>query len=260
MDNFIPKKAVDFLLYNTVLIEGKYENGDYSEGTGFFFNYKKEIFIVTAKHVIENTKDGYITFNVKHEEHQKSTNKYCYDFSELWFSNKLDDIDVAVCNISNIYKENEWLEQNIKGITIDEWNFLSPQEKYYIQSLEQIFFIGFPVGNIEEFKDVPLVRMGITATNILMSKKGRECFIIDASSFEGSSGSPVFLYDKQLISNNLGNPNIVKYVKFLGILTKSLLTEEEKQEGKRNGINNHSNLGLVLNENNLKNVLDEYFR
>ena len=46
---------------------------------------------------------------------------------------------------------------------------------------------------IDEVNNKPVVRKGITATDIRLDYNGRKEFLIDAACFHGSSGSPVFL-------------------------------------------------------------------
>ena len=59
--------------------------------------------------------------------------------------------------------------------------------------VEDIVMIGYPIGLIDEVNNKPVVRKGITATDIRLDYNGRKEFLIDAACFHGSSGSPVFL-------------------------------------------------------------------
>lgn len=53
--------------------------------------------------------------------------------------------------------------------------------------------IGYPNGIMDNFNCKPVVRKGITATNLKLDYDGKPVFMIDAACFPSSSGSPVFL-------------------------------------------------------------------
>jgi hypothetical protein len=48
---------------------------------------------------------------------------------------------------------------------------------------------------------LPIIRRGITASPLQINYSGRPTFLIDASVFGGSSGSPVFLYNNGTYTN-----------------------------------------------------------
>jgi Trypsin-like peptidase domain len=62
-------------------------------------------------------------------------------------------------------------------------------------SVEEVLFVGYPTGIIDDKNFTPLVRRGITATPLDLDYGGHPAFLIDASVYPGSSGSPVFLFD-----------------------------------------------------------------
>ncbi len=62
-----------------------------------------------------------------------------------------------------------------------------------LTSVEDIIMIGYPNGIMDDFNCKPVVRKGITATNLKLDYDGQPVFVIDAACFPGSSGSPVFL-------------------------------------------------------------------
>lgn len=59
--------------------------------------------------------------------------------------------------------------------------------------IEDIVMIGYPIGLIDETNNKPVIRKGITATDIRLNYNGEQEFVIDAACFHGSSGSPIFL-------------------------------------------------------------------
>ena len=61
--------------------------------------------------------------------------------------------------------------------------------------IEDVLFVGYPNGMFDKANNLPVARRGITATPATVDYGGRPVFLIDASVFPGSSGSPVFLYN-----------------------------------------------------------------
>src|SRR5690606_28078780 len=80
--------------------------------------------------------------------------------------------------------------------------------------------IGCPNGLSDETNNLPISRRGITATSLTKDYNGKPEFMVDMACFPGSSGSPIFLYDKngywdrKKNSYNLGAPRL----KLVGIL------------------------------------------
>jgi len=65
-----------------------------------------------------------------------------------------------------------------------------------LAAIEEVTFVGYPRGLYDERNVSPLVRRGIIATPIWNDFEGKPVFVIAASVFPGSSGSPVFCSTK----------------------------------------------------------------
>jgi hypothetical protein len=65
-----------------------------------------------------------------------------------------------------------------------------------LDAIESITFIGYPNALYDKVNMTPIARRGWTATPISLDHNGKPCFLIDASVFKGSSGSPVFIVDR----------------------------------------------------------------
>lgn len=61
-------------------------------------------------------------------------------------------------------------------------------------ALEDVVFIGYPSGIYDTANLTPVARRGMTATPIALDYQKKPAYLIDGAVFEGSSGSPVFLY------------------------------------------------------------------
>lgn len=101
----------------------------------------------------------------------------------------------------------------------------TPEQSKDMDAVEQVVFVGYPNGIYDTKNLLPIIRRGTTATPFQIDYEGQPVFLIDASVFPGSSGSPVFiaefgghvvqgglLYDGRLL--------------FLGIIAEVAVREE----------------------------------
>ena len=63
-------------------------------------------------------------------------------------------------------------------------------------AIEEVTMLGCPRGLYDEVNNLPLVRRGITATPLGTRYNGKDEFVVDMACFPGSSGSPVFVYNR----------------------------------------------------------------
>ena len=89
-----------------------------------------------------------------------------------------------------------------------------------IDAIEEILFIGYPTGIWDSKNLIPVARRGITATPVYLDFQGEKQFLIDASVFPGSSGSPVFIYNPGIYWDKHSGATVVGHrLFFLGILS-----------------------------------------
>lgn len=170
-------------------------------GTGFIFGYEKDnlnyYFLVTNKHVIENSTDGLLRLHYGDGENPvlgKFKDVKISNFEGRWIKHPKEDIDIAIMPFLPVWEEilkgGEQIFFRAAGL-----NHIPSDEiiKNEIDAVEDIVFIGYPNDVYDKKNFLPLVRKGITATPISVDFEGRPVFLIDASVFSGSSGSPVFI-------------------------------------------------------------------
>lgn len=220
------------LLFTTLRVETRSLAGD-GTGTAFLFSYAHESqnypFVVTNRHVIRDAKTGTIQF------HKASGSKLelgtahrieVQDFEKAWTGHPDPDIDVAVMPLAPLL---ESMQQS--GITpfyktISRELTVSPQLVAELDSLEEVVFIGYPNGIWDSKNFLPVMRKGTTATPIAIDFEGKKQFLVDASVFPGSSGSPVFLFNKGMYSDRRGNTKIATRLAFLGIIAAVFFRED----------------------------------
>jgi hypothetical protein len=260
------------LLYITVRLEGVTDHGT-SVGTGFLYGYKNRVFIVTNKHVISGVKNGFFVLRKAQVSDGKKTliagQGYSVTFSEAAFiGHPSPSIDVAVMNVSLIISNLEAAGNLVywKNISGDNRPKSEDIEKF-ISPLEEVIFVGYPSGIWDTTNLMPIMRKGITATPYYIFFQGEPKFLIDASVFPGSSGSPVFIYYAGTYPDKAGNAYIGNRLFFLGILAGVFYRTENGEIKMKEApttnivvteIHQMIDLGVVFNDSTIVECMDHY--
>ena len=157
----------------------------------------KGAFLVTNKHIIGESKSGSVLLTVMEEDGTRhpETFEIGEDVWTHWCSHPDVDVDVCVLPFS-LYLNT--LPDEIPKIDYYWFNSrLAPSEETSLDIglIEDVLFIGYPNGLYDSANNLPLARRGVTATPCTVDYDDKPLFLIDASVFPGSSGSPVFLYN-----------------------------------------------------------------
>ena len=204
------KKVVVFIGSDRVVSKNKVE--DVFCGTGFLLNIDGLFFVGTAKHVIydkstgENKKNLWSAVRLKNGRYKKVylddiRNKYAVD----WLVHKTKKYDVALLPIE-LDQQNDDFKLMPKDIFFGNKVGGKPDE------LSQLVFMSYQPG-IEKIKSVnPIMR-----TAFVSRKNIDKTILIDANTFPGNSGSPVFMAPTLGYVDNencvqLGNPTSGKFV------------------------------------------------
>ncbi|MDR0297262.1 MAG: serine protease [Streptococcaceae bacterium] len=210
---------IERLLRATVRLET--EN---SVGTGFFYQYKRteEMFapvIVSNRHMFENHNQLKIEFWAKNnsEKLEKILLPICnLQQSVIYHPNP--EIDLAILPIAGIH--NLFIESKYEPQFIYLGSEILPSKADLddMSALEDVIVIGYPNGLYDKENLRPLIRKGITASDIKVDYENQPIFIIDCEIVPGSSGSPVFIYNPVgRFSSNSGISIGNTYLKFVGI-------------------------------------------
>lgn len=213
------------LLYTTIRIDTKSADGQAGSGTGFIYVHKVGDdhipVIVSNKHVVEGFPNGSMTFTVRDGEHPKQGHGFRLDigdFSDSWVGHPDPSVDVAVLPLVP-------LEEHLKQIGVDIfYRAVTPdivptaQQVEELDAFEQLVFIGYPNGIWDKRNLLPIMRTGTTATPLSIDFEGQPKFLMDASVFPGSSGSPVFLYNPGMYYSKNGNTTVGTRLMFVGVV------------------------------------------
>jgi len=186
-ENVFSHRLVDEIR-KTVVFIGKVDKEEkpFYYATGFLVRIQSVYHLLTAKHVVTNMETGklrddemFVFFNSKDGgitsrsiENMKQTHKV------NWIFHKNAEVDIAIIPFGiNLQKD------DVKVIS-DEL-FLPPDR---IFELYDVFFLSYQPGIESKINISPVIRSGI----ISMINNDKS-FYIDASAFQGNSGSPLFL-------------------------------------------------------------------
>lgn len=257
----------EFIIRNTIRIEVLLKNGNKASGTGFFYNfqiYNDNIpVIVTNKHVVKNTVEGYLFFSLCDEAgtilDSKKDQVKITDFEKKWIMHPSENIDLCIMPIAEILKNKNEKKKFLDCHCLQKDNIINNDEIAGISHLEDVIIVGYPDGIWDSYNNLPILRKGITATPIQFNFLNEPKFLIDAAIYGGSSGSPVFIFRKVLCKteNKLRMDDRLKLSGIVYAVAQHTVTGELKfidiptQKTLSTVTNIPNNLGVVIKANKI---------
>lgn len=218
----------DQLFFLTTKIDTFRSDGQQGSGTGFFFEYKaggrSAMFLVTNKHVVDGSVSGafYLHKRMDNSSPELGTIQRfeVESFRDMWFDHPSCEVDITVCPIQLLMSKvppERAFQPFLKSISNEL--IASPETERDFDSEESIVFVGYPNGIFDTKNFLPVMRRGTTATPIELDFENTPRFLIDASVFGGSSGSPVFLHDRGWHLARTGTLNVQARFHFIGVVS-----------------------------------------
>jgi hypothetical protein len=214
------------LFFTTARIDTVTQTGAQGSGTSFFFAYKRGEqnfpFVVTNKHLVMGMKTGALTFFQKRGEQPSLGNGFrleIFDWPDAWFGHPSPDVDIAVCPFAPLeahIKQQNNIDLFYRFITLDMIPGREQLDK--LDALESVTFVGYPNGIWDKANLLPVARRGTTASPLAVDFENTPRFLIDASVFGGSSGSPVFLFNQGMYCDKSGMTTVGSRCLFLGVV------------------------------------------
>ncbi|MDF1770294.1 serine protease [Maricaulis sp.] len=226
------------LLYSTTKLTSCKNGIPISTGTGFFmrFPFKDEtsiIVIITNKHVLYDATEVIVTLHIASNDKPsgKFTTYKLENLRQLSIFHPDDNVDLCAFMIGPTLNQafNSGmkiffapLESNLIP-TGDDWE--------YFDAIEEVIMIGCPNGIYDEANNLPIMRRGITASALTKKYNGMNEFMVDIACFPGSSGSPIFLYDRNGYFDRKKNSYMLgsSRLKLVGILYSGPLVTNDGQ-------------------------------
>lgn len=217
-------QILDNIRFSTTKLIVTKNSGGISIGTGFFFYLRKnETYVwpllVTNKHIIADWK--FVSFNVLKADQEGNpligdSEKITIQNSDgSWISHP--NVDLSIFPINCLIEKKQKSGINLYCKFIQEELIPTKDNINTISSIEDILMIGYPDGMSDSKNNLPIVRRGITATDYKIDYEGKKEFLIDASIFKGSSGSPILICNIGSFNNANGELCLGNRIKFLGI-------------------------------------------
>ncbi|MFG1226776.1 trypsin-like peptidase domain-containing protein [Xanthobacter wiegelii] len=216
------------LFFTTVRINTVLSKEGQGSGTGFFICHKVDdatyLFVVTNKHVIMGTREGRFSF-LKQKDGLPSLgdgfalNVGPSDWPNMWFGHPDPNVDIAICPLGpllHFVKQHHGVDLFFRAV---ETNMIPTSEQVeQLDAVESVTFIGYPNGVWDSKNLLPVARRGTTASPIEVDFEDTPRFLIDASVFGGSSGSPVFILNHGSWADKNGGVVIGSRFFFVGVI------------------------------------------
>lgn len=220
----------DLMLYSTVKLTTRSKGKTTGSGTGFFYRIDVDAdhcanLLVTNKHVLEGADEVVLQLHVgtgKGEDGPTGEIVSCVVTigPEGPLQHPDPNVDLAGLSLGELFEKALVAEKPIFYVSLHKSNQPSEAEWDNFDSIEEVIMIGCPNGLFDESNNIPIARRGITATPLGKKYNGENRFLVDMACFPGSSGSPIFLYDKNGYLDRKANTYMigVQRVFFVGIL------------------------------------------
>ena len=216
------------LFHTTIRIET-----DTGQGTGVFVTVGgSQVFLATNRHVVEGSSHGCFLFT--HSDTQgrpilgRQSQLNVGGDAWQWTFHPDDGVDIAVYPMSSLINHVRSQGVDPMRVSIPVESFPSDEELDTVPDIAEVVFLGYPVGIYDRVNNIPVVRTGTTATPVTIDYESRPVFLIDASIYPGSSGSPVFLYNTAGIWRDRdGTLEMARIsIKFLGLVASVFLHKD----------------------------------
>lgn len=197
--------AGEQLVHSTIRITCILDGDKISTGTGFFFNFCDDgnvcvPAIVTNKHVIAGAQRGILRFSVRGEGDNRIPQQH-YDvaienFEQACVKHPSNNIDLCLLPIAKIVNDAYKIGIKLFYVALSKDLIPNTEQLQSLEPIEDVVMVGYPDGIWDEQNNRPIVRKGITATHPGIKFNGANEFMLDIACFNGSSGSPAFIYNQ----------------------------------------------------------------
>ncbi|MGR5411029.1 S1 family peptidase [Vibrio sp. PNB22_8_1] len=215
------------------VMAGKDGEEPFSVGTGFYYKVQHpqsgnaKILILTNKHVIKGA--DYIRFVHSYadsledvDEHNQPVGRIDkteqLPIAPFVFDHPDPDIDLCAIDVTCALAPLINSGKKLRTMILDSSWMLEEKDKSNVRDIEQVLVVGYPRGIWDHHNNMPISRIGNTATHPLANYQNKADFLIDVAAFQGSSGSPVFSYESPMFRQKDGSFTPGTKVNLIGVI------------------------------------------
>ena len=247
-----------------------------SIGTGFVFSFNDKAksqtipVIITNKHVIKNkvTASTITTLHTGTEDLISVLDENLrVNWTADWVHHPTEDLCCAPFQpLMDLVKEKN--KKKVFYRTMLEVHILNDKKLQELNTIEEVIMTGYPSGIYDQKNNLPIMRKGVTATHPAIDYMGYNRGLVDMSCIQGSSGSPILIYNDVGYTNKKGVTTMGSRRILLGILVKTyektlegdiILKEVPTQNIHKSVTNFQINLGVYIEAEELLIVTEEMF-
>ena len=147
-------------------------------------------------------------------------------FQSQWHFHPDPNVDIAVMAFAPLLRQFDMAGSKIFYRSLDTSILPTEEQMRELNAIEDVIFVGYPKGIFDTKNLLPIARRGITATPIQVDYNGLPVFLIDASVFPGSSGSPVLIANEGGFASRQGF-TVGSRAWLLGVVARVHLSQEK---------------------------------
>lgn len=209
--------AIRNWMFSTIRLEVETEDGELSHGTASICCLPMSAgephpelitFLVTCRHVVEGAvKIRFFMIRAEETDMTKPDLSLPREPIELdlsngerglnWVPHPNPAVDLATMPFGPILKAHANAGIRVCYRQYGPQHMASDRDLANLDVADDVVFIGYPKGKLDDATGLPIARRGSIATPSDLDFNGEPQFLIDASVFGGSSGSPVWAYINQ---------------------------------------------------------------
>lgn len=200
--------AITQFLFSTVRLRSVYPDGSEGLGTAFFFDLyapgASRTYLVTNKHVLAGADETVIDFHVGRNIQLNALTPPARAtvsfraFDQAWFPHPDPDTDLCVLAVDDLKRLAGGQLDDLFYRQMGSHGVRTEADWAHMPVVTGVAMIGYPIGLWDEVNNLPIVRLGHTATHPSIDFNGRPEVLVDMACFPGSSGSPVVYHALEL--------------------------------------------------------------
>lgn len=197
--------AAEQMLYSTVKVTTVSKGVVTGSGTGFFYKVTVDdsyaMLLVTNKHVAKGADEFRLLLHEGTGDPNDGPTGQVFTCSlqlvpGAEFDHPDPAVDLCAHSVVGLIESIAESGKHVFLVNLASSNIPANDDWENFDAIEDVTMVGCPRGIFDEKNNIPIARRGITATPLGKKYEGNDQFVVDMACFPGSSGSPIFVYDR----------------------------------------------------------------